>query len=578
MVMRGIHIGKLLVEYGSISEEQLQEGLRELEESSEEKRIGEVFTELGYLTEQDIMEILGKYTGLQVVDLEYCQIDERAVEKIPRQLAEKYGVLAISIEGSSLLVATSDPLDLYALEDIKLVTDMRIQLVLSQHKSIALATQLNYSGIDARAAARSASEHAEYGKHRLEELINTSEEEGAPIVRLLNSLLIKGYNTNVSDIHIEPNEQETVIRMRRDGMLLPYMTLSSSIHQGLVARIKILAHMDIAKKRSAQDGHFKIRLENKEMNIRVSFVPTIYGEKGVLRFMTTNTPVDFGNTFGMTEENYKRMMELIKSPSGIIYLTGPTGSGKTTTLYMLLQYLSSQPVNIVTLEDPVERNLPGISQIQINERAGVTFESGFRSILRQDPDIIMVGETRDTETARLSSRAAITGHLVFSTLHTNDAVSSITRLKDMGIELYLAAAAVKGVVAQRLMKKVCPFCTETYEAGENEYKILYKRAKQPGEKLMLKRGKGCYLCSDTGYKGRIAIHEILGIDPGLSKMIAEAAPIEEMKNYAVKHMGMSTLAEEAAKMVLAGITTVEEMERITYEIGGNRNGDSLDVH
>ena len=264
--MRGIHIGKLLVEYGSISEEQLQEGLRELEESSEEKRIGEVFTELGYLTEQDIMEILGKYTGLQVVDLEYCQIDERAVEKIPRQLAEKYGVLAISIEGSSLLVATSDPLDLYALEDIKLVTDMRIQLVLSQHKSIALATQLNYSGIDARAAARSASEHAEYGKHRLEELINTSEEEGAPIVRLLNSLLIKGYNTNVSDIHIEPNEQETVIRMRRDGMLLPYMTLSSSIHQGLVARIKILAHMDIAKKRSAQDGHFKIRLENKEMN------------------------------------------------------------------------------------------------------------------------------------------------------------------------------------------------------------------------------------------------------------------------------------------------------------------------
>ncbi len=576
--MRGIHIGKLLVEYGSISEEQLQEGLRELEESSEEKRIGEVFTELGYLTEQDIMEVLGKYTGLQVVDLEYCQIDERAVEKIPRQLAEKYGVLAISIEGSSLLVATSDPLDLYALEDIKLVTDMRIQLVLSQHKSIALATQLNYSGIDARAAARSASEHAEYGKHRLEELINTSEEEGAPIVRLLNSLLIKGYNTNVSDIHIEPNEQETVIRMRRDGMLLPYMTLSSSIHQGLVARIKILAHMDIAKKRSAQDGHFKIRLENKEMNIRVSFVPTIYGEKGVLRFMTTNTPVDFGNTFGMTEENYKRMMELIKSPSGIIYLTGPTGSGKTTTLYMLLQYLSSQPVNIVTLEDPVERNLPGISQIQINERAGVTFESGFRSILRQDPDIIMVGETRDTETARLSSRAAITGHLVFSTLHTNDAVSSITRLKDMGIELYLAAAAVKGVVAQRLMKKVCPFCTETYEAGENEYKILYKRAKQPGEKLMLKKGKGCYLCSDTGYKGRIAIHEILGIDPGLSKMIAEAAPIEEMKNYAVKHMGMSTLAEEAAKMVLAGITTVEEMERITYEIGGNRNGDSLDVH
>ena len=393
-----------------------------------------------------------------------------------------------------------------------------------------------------------------------------SDEDQAPIVRLLNSLLLKGYNTNASDIHIEPYENETVVRMRRDGMLIPYMTLSPAIHQGIVARTKILANMDIAEKRKAQDGHFKITLDGREMNVRVSFVPTVYGEKGVLRFLTTNTPIDRSAAFGMSGDNYRRMKQLLRVPHGIIYFTGPTGSGKTTTLYSVLQYLSGRLVNIVTIEDPVERNLPKVNQIQVNERAGLNFQTGLRSILRQDPDIIMIGETRDPETAEISARAAITGHLVFSTLHTNDAASSVTRLMDMGIPAYLAAASIAGIISQRLMRKVCPYCQEEYEARPEEVKILYGRPADPGEHVRLRRGKGCYLCNETGYKGRIAIHEILSVDTEMKRMISEGRNEEELKAYAVHRHGMTTLKEEAVKMVLAGITTLEEMERLIYTI------------
>ena len=302
------------------------------------------------------------------------------------------------------------------------------------------------------------------------------------------------------------------------------------------------------------------------MNVRVSFVPTVYGEKGVLRFLTTNTPIDRSAAFGMSGDNYRRMKQLLRVPHGIIYFTGPTGSGKTTTLYSVLQYLSGRLVNIVTIEEPVERNLPKVNQIQVNERAGLNFQTGLRSILRQDPDIIMIGETRDPETAEISARAAITGHLVFSTLHTNDAASSVTRLMDMGIPAYLAAASIAGIISQRLMRKVCPYCQEEYEARPEEVKILYGRPADPGEHVRLRRGKGCYLCNETGYKGRIAIHEILSVDTEMKRMISEGRNEEELKAYAVHRHGMTTLKEEAVKMVLAGITTLEEMERLIYTI------------
>lgn len=564
--MKGIHIGEVLVEQGAITKEQLNERLKLLKAGTNDRRLAEVLTDLGYITERELLDVLGRGMGLEVIDLEFFHIDERAVEKIPKQLALKYTVMAVSMEGSGLTVATADPLDLYALEDIRLVTNMRIQLILAERTQIRHAIELNYSGIDARAAARLASEHAVFSRTFAENLMVNSDEDQAPIVRLLNSLLLKGYNTNASDIHIEPYENETVVRMRRDGMLIPYMTLSPAIHQGIVARTKILANMDIAEKRKAQDGHFKITLDGREMNVRVSFVPTVYGEKGVLRFLTTNTPIDRSAAFGMSGDNYRRMKQLLRVPHGIIYFTGPTGSGKTTTLYSVLQYLSGRLVNIVTIEDPVERNLPKVNQIQVNERAGLNFQTGLRSILRQDPDIIMIGETRDPETAEISARAAITGHLVFSTLHTNDAASSVTRLMDMGIPAYLAAASIAGIISQRLMRKVCPYCQEEYEARPEEVKILYGRPADPGEHVRLRRGKGCYLCNETGYKGRIAIHEILSVDTEMKRMISEGRNEEELKAYAVHRHGMTTLKEEAVKMVLAGITTLEEMERLIYTI------------
>lgn len=507
-----------------------------------------------------------KNNEYETIDLATYPVDVRAVEKIPRQIASRYTVLAVHMEGSQLTVVTWNPLDLYALEDIRLVTNMRIVLVLSRKEEIESAINLYYSEVDARSAAIRADAYENLAESYMEELAWPDEEMQAPIVRLLNSLLLKAYNTNVSDIHIEPYEHETVIRMRRDGILKPYMMLPLVSHRGMVVRIKILAHMDIAEKRKAQDGHFRLNLHGTEMNVRVSFVPTVYGEKCVLRFLTTNTTIDYADTFGMTPANYEKMKRLLKNPHGIIYVTSPTGSGKTTTLYEILKQLADEPVNIMTIEDPVEQNIPKLNQIQVNERAKVTFDSALRAVLRQDPDIIMVGETRDLETAATSARASITGHLVFSTLHTNDAVSAAIRLQDMGVPSYMVAASVVGVVAQRLVRKVCPYCGEEYEADDGEKAILYGSADKAPASLKLKKGKGCHLCDDTGYRGRIAIHEILEMDSGLRKLVSECKMIDELEEYAVHTLHMSTLADEARILVLDGITDIREMEKITYSI------------
>lgn len=507
-----------------------------------------------------------KNNEYEAIDLATYPVDVRAVEKIPRQIASKYTVLAVHMEGSQLTVVTWNPFDLYALEDIRLVTNMRIVLVLSRKEEIVSAINLYYSEVDARSAAVRADSVKNLAGSYLEDVEWPEEEIQAPIVRLLNSLLLKAYNTNVSDIHIEPYEHETVIRMRRDGILQTYMTLPMASHRGMVVRIKILAHMDIAEKRKAQDGHFRLMLHGTEINVRVSFVPTVYGEKCVLRFLTTNTTIDHADTFGMSGANYEKMKRLLKHPHGIIYVTGPTGSGKTTTLYEILKQLANEPVNIVTIEDPVERNIPKLNQIQVNERAKVTFDSALRAVLRQDPDIIMVGETRDIETASASSRAAITGHLVFSTLHTNNAASAAVRLQDMGVPGYMVAASVVGVVAQRLVRKVCPYCVEEYEADDREKAILYGSSLVAPDSVRLKRGRGCHLCDHTGYKGRVAVHEILEIDSGLRKLISECKMIDEIESYAVHILDMSTLADEARKLALDGVIDIKEMEKITYSI------------
>ena len=378
-------------------------------------------------------------------------------------------------------------------------------------------------------------------------------------MKILEELLIFGYRKNASDIHMEPWEDRFVIRMRIDGMMTMVREFDKSMYQPLVTRAKVISGMDIAKNRVPQDGHFRETIKGIRLDMRTSVIPTIFGEKMVLRFLDRKTEIDHCGTFGMNEENYKKMIQILRSPGGILYLTGPTGCGKTTTLYLILEYLLRQPVNIVTIEDPVERYLPGISQIQVNEQAGLTFESGLRAVLRQDPDIIMVGETRDPETAKISVRAAITGHLVLSTLHTKSAVGGITRMADMGVEPYLTADSLCGMAAQRLVRKVCPHCAEAVELTEEEQRLLGRTVKSA------KRGRGCEHCLNTGYKGRTAVHEIFVMDRELKRMTAENRPAWEIEEYIVKTQGMRTMREELADLVCDGVIPMEEFLR-TVEV------------
>ncbi len=375
-------------------------------------------------------------------------------------------------------------------------------------------------------------------------------------VKILEGLLIFGYRKNASDIHMEPWEDRFVIRMRIDGMMTMVREFDKSMYQPLVTRAKVISGMDIAKKRVPQDGHFRETIEGIRLDMRTSVIPTIFGEKMVLRFLDRKTEIDHCGTFGMNEENYKKMIQILRSPGGILYLTGPTGCGKTTTLYLILEYLLRQPINIVTIEDPVERYLPGISQIQVNEQAGLTFESELRAVLRQDPDIIMVGETRDPETAKISVRAAITGHLVLSTLHTKSAVGGIIRMADMGVEPYLTADSLCGMAAQRLVRKVCPHCAEAVELTEEEQRLLGRTVKSA------KRGRGCEHCLNTGYKGRTAVHELFVMDRELKRMTAENRPAWEIEEYIVKTQGMRTMREELADLVCDGVIPMEEFLRM----------------
>ena len=557
MTGKNLKIGDVLKEQGYISDEQLLEAL-EIQRSHKDKRLGEVLIEKGFITESQMLEAMAAKMDCEVVNLDSVFVHIEAVARIPRQVAEKYCVLATEITGGRLRVIVNDPLNFYGLEDVRQVTGMELEIFLSEKAPLLKAIHLYYAEISARDAANIANEVT---ANEVEEMEVEEGDGDTPIVNLLNSLIQRAYNTYASDIHIEPFEDKTSVRMRIDGTIVEYVTLKTSVHNSLIARIKILAELDIAERRIPQDGHFKVRQSDGYLNIRVSVIPTVFGEKAVLRLLSNNIHIDRGNTFGMSEEDYGRLQQMLRSPNGIIYLTGPTGCGKTTTLYMILEELSRRTVNISTIEDPVEKNLPKVNQMQVNPLAGLTFERGLRALLRQDPDIIMVGETRDPETATISIRSALTGHLVFSTLHTNDAASSAIRLKDMGLEPYLIANSMVGVVAQRLMRKVCQDCALTVPITAQEKVILGIHEQ---ESFLVKKPCGCPACNHTGYRGRIAIHEILQVDKMIRKLIMDDAPVEEMKAYAIRSQNMKTLKTSALQYLKSGITSVEEAVKVAY--------------
>lgn len=552
--IRSLRIGDILKESGYVTEAQIEEAIA-YQKSHRGTRIGTALIELGFLDEPKLLQALSKRLNYPVIDLSSIDVRIAAVEKVPRSLAEKYGMIALEEREGILVLAVNDPLNFYGIEDIRQVAGMQLQICLSTQEAISRAINFYYAEVGAKQAAEKANL-----SFQQEEEVEMEEDgnEDTPVINLLNRLINRAYNTNTSDIHIEPFENKTMVRLRIDGVLVDYVTLQKSLHAPLIARIKILGSMDIAERRIPQDGHFRMKIEGDYINIRVSVIPTVFGEKAVLRLLAGNMPIDHAGSFGMQEDDFEKLKKMLQSPNGMIYFTGPTGSGKTTTLYMILEELSKRLVNISTIEDPVEKNLPRINQMQVNNQAGLTFEVGLRALLRQDPDIIMVGETRDTETALISSRAAITGHLVLSTLHTSDAVSSVARLEDMGLEPYMAANSLVGVIAQRLMRKVCPECAEDVEPTEEEKRILH-----PGV-TRIRRAKGCPVCNNTGYKGRVAIHEIFLVDKEVRRMISRRATEEDIRHYAVEQQSMRTLKEYAIEMVELGLSTMEEMKKVAY--------------
>lgn len=541
---------------GYITEEQLLEANKKLKEPENSgKKLEDILVAYKYVTDEQMLDVIALRSGYGVINLKDYKVDEIAFKKIPKQLALARSVIAVSIENNVLVIALSDPNDLHAIEDIKSVVKMPIKFRLGLKSHIDKILRDYYSEVNVQDAANKASESVQTvddtdGRGQVD--------DSAPIVALVNSILLKGYNSGASDIHIEPFEKQTYVRLRIDGQLIDYITVEPKLHSSIVTRIKVMSDLDIAEKRIPQDGHTKVILDNKLMNIRVSTLPMLAGEKIVMRFLNTEAKLDNSETFGMNPYNYEKIKRIMQHPNGVIYITGPTGSGKTTTLYMMMDRVAKGAINVSTIEDPVERPLPRINQTQVNNQAGMTFAIGLRALLRQDPDVILVGETRDGETASIAVTAAITGHLVLSTLHTNDAVSSITRLEDMGVEHYLLASALKGVVAQRLMKKICPKCREKYTPTKDDLLVLQEDVPE------LWRGKGCDYCNGTGYKGRIAIHEILEIDGEVRQLISKNRPLEEIYKYLEENDKMHTLRHEAIDLVKQGVTTVEEVLKVAY--------------
>ena len=554
---KNLRIGEILEEKGYVTGEQMSQALV-YQKEHREMRVGQILMELGFVTENQVLEALANRLNLEIVEVSQIQVDLQAVGMISRELAEKNLFLPVSLKGKVLGLVTNDPLNYFALEEVKQQTGCQLEIYLSEEVPLRKAISYYYAEVNARNAA----EQANVGFATTEELeiedLDDSNDE-APIIRLLNSLIERAIKTEASDIHIEPFEKETKVRMRIDGVIMEYVTIQRNIHAPLIARIKILSNLDIAEKRIPQDGHFRVKINDSFVNIRVSVLPTVFGEKAVLRIMAATGHLEHADHFGMDDFSYNQFFPMLNYPNGIIYITGPTGSGKSTTLYMVLEYLSGRHVNISTIEDPVEKNLPDINQTQVNPVAGLTFDVGLRALMRQDPDIIMVGETRDGETAGTSVRAAITGHMVLSTLHTNDAVSSIVRLEDMGVETYLVANSLVGLVAQRLVRKVCPHCARQMETTEQERLFL-------GEDVrVVTRGTGCTKCNNTGYKGRVAVHEILAINNDIRRMIINHTSIEEITRYAREVQHMRTLKESGLFLVKEGKTTPEELLKISYE-------------
>lgn len=557
-----LRLGDVLVNSGVITAEQLQKGL-ELQKGSGRK-LGETLVDEGITTEENIAKALSSQLGYEMVDLQDVSIDEEILNLVPPNILKKHKMIPFeySRTGMNVLrVAMSDPMNMAAMDDINIITNLQVEPVVATPRDVMLALDRYYGQAEVNSALE------EYVKEKTSQMaeqedIYSDDINNSPIVQLVKTMIEQAVRQRASDIHIEPMEKQVRVRYRIDGALYEKAAYNISLLPALVARVKIIGGMDISEKRKPQDGRITQVVDRREFDIRVSILPTVYGEKIVMRLTSKNALSREKSQLGLKPHDLQKFDHILKNPHGILLVTGPTGSGKSTTLYTALSELNKEDVNIITVEDPVEANIDGINQVQVNNKADLTFASALRSILRQDPDIIMIGEIRDQETASIAVQASITGHLVVSTLHTNSAASTITRLVDMGIEPYLIADSTVGVIAQRLVRRLCPDCKRAKKADAEDLEMLMRK---PDEDLTIYEPCGCAKCDGTGFRGRIGVYEIMEVTPQLKHIISKGGEVEAIKAQALKD-GMHTLRMSATELVLDGTTSVQEMMRVSFDL------------
>ncbi|MGH7266887.1 MAG: type IV-A pilus assembly ATPase PilB [Candidatus Rokuibacteriota bacterium] len=560
---------ELLVKENLLTSEQAARSTAEQRRTSE--RLAAVLKRLGYLSEDDLLDFLSRKYGIPVINLSRVEVTEEIIRLVRKEIVQKYQVFPVRKVGNTLTLALSDPTVILAIDDVQFATGLHVIPVLASDTAIKDAIDKAYTDSAARLDEILQKEQ-QVGADALEvvdrsaskvDISELGEEAGeAPVIRFVNLILADAIRKRASDIHLEPYEKVFRVRYRIDGVLHDVMAPPKQMEAAILSRVKIMANMDIAERRLPQDGRISVKLSSKEVDLRVSSLPTIFGEKIVLRILDKSGVVLDLQKLGFEEDDLEHFRRVILTPYGMILATGPTGSGKSTTLYAAVSTINSPEINIMTAEDPVEYNLPGVNQVHVREDIGMTFQAALRAFLRQDPDVILVGEMRDTETAQIAIRAALTGHLVFSTLHTNDAPSTVTRLLDMGIVPFLVSSSILMVVAQRLCRRICVECREQIELPLS---VLLDVGFKPEEAESVKvfKGVGCSACANTGYRGRMAIHEILYINPELQEAIVKQRPANEIKEVAIKH-GMRTLRQAGLRKVAMGVTTLDEIIRVTF--------------
>ncbi|MCM8783320.1 MAG: type IV-A pilus assembly ATPase PilB [Candidatus Omnitrophica bacterium] len=560
-------LGEILLEKGFLSREQLQTALEEQKKSG--ARLGQILLKSGFITEKQLAISLAQQLNLPLVDLDNEKIDKEAISAVKEDFCLKYKLIPLKLENGVLKIVMADPFDINAIDELAKQTGYRIETLVSYERQIIQAIDKyygHYSPVDKiisdlEQKAEFKAEEVELEEEKKDVTAIEEAAQQAPIVNLVNTVLATGIKLHSSDIHIEPHEKHVRVRYRVDGVLQEGAKLPKETELPVVSRIKIMSKLDIAERRIPQDGRIKVRIGSDEVDMRVATLPTLHGEKVVMRIIDTSRVYVDLTKLGFQPETWEKYEKLISRPHGIILVTGPTGCGKTSTLYASLNKINSIEKNIITIEDPIEFPLPGVNQVQINPKAGLTFASGLRAFLRQDPNIIMVGEIRDKETAEIAVHAALTGHLVFSTLHTNDAPGALTRLIDMGVEPFLVSSSVIGVLAQRLVRMICPDCKEEYKPPASLFEQL--GIKKEGD-LKFFRGKGCLSCRQTGYLGRTGIFELLLMHEEIAELVVAKATSRDIRRVAIKQ-GMETLRDDGIRKAISGITTLEEVLRVTQE-------------